>query len=297
MDDSTIGSAAVVLHVAVDLDMLPATSSVMAPYRIYGQYVGAPSSQVADLRGVPRLGPHTRNRRQQICAVSRRLPPQTGEAEAGALLHYLRWSRRMSPYMAGDLALSCRVVSRSGRGPEAEPPSHQSVAVVLGSPTPWRCPRDTAVVRLLGDPAQLSSIETGGTVRVLAHDAGAVELTDLHGSPTPTKQPPPSVVRLPHTYVELGYATSTAHAVGRTVDTTHVLVDQTMTRAALYVAAPRGRAGTHPYVLNEQVLSLGHAERPPAPNLDVTYALADSDNRDVAAHPVATLRSRGRQDR
>ena len=37
-----------------------------------------------------------------------------------------------------------------------------------------------AVVRLLGDPAQLSSVEAGGALRLLAHDAGAVELTDLH---------------------------------------------------------------------------------------------------------------------
>ena len=37
-----------------------------------------------------------------------------------------------------------------------------------------------AVVRLLGDPAQLTSVEAGGALRLLAHDAGAVELTDLH---------------------------------------------------------------------------------------------------------------------
>jgi hypothetical protein len=37
-----------------------------------------------------------------------------------------------------------------------------------------------AVVRMLGDPAQLSSVEAGGALRLLAQDAGAVELTDLH---------------------------------------------------------------------------------------------------------------------
>ncbi len=37
-----------------------------------------------------------------------------------------------------------------------------------------------AVVRLLGDPAQLASVEAGGALRLLAHDTGAVELTDLH---------------------------------------------------------------------------------------------------------------------
>lgn len=37
-----------------------------------------------------------------------------------------------------------------------------------------------AVVRMLGDPAQLTSVEAGGMLRLVAHDAGAVELTDLH---------------------------------------------------------------------------------------------------------------------
>ena len=37
-----------------------------------------------------------------------------------------------------------------------------------------------AVVRLLGDPAQLNSVEAGGMLRLIAHDTHAVELTDLH---------------------------------------------------------------------------------------------------------------------
>ena len=37
-----------------------------------------------------------------------------------------------------------------------------------------------ALVRLLGDPAQLSSVEAGGALRLLADDTDAVELTDLH---------------------------------------------------------------------------------------------------------------------
>ena len=36
-----------------------------------------------------------------------------------------------------------------------------------------------AVVRLLGDPGQLSAVEAGGALRLLAGDGGAVELTDL----------------------------------------------------------------------------------------------------------------------
>ena len=37
-----------------------------------------------------------------------------------------------------------------------------------------------AVVRLLGDPSQLSAVEAGGALRLLVNDVGAVELTSLH---------------------------------------------------------------------------------------------------------------------
>jgi conjugative relaxase-like TrwC/TraI family protein len=37
-----------------------------------------------------------------------------------------------------------------------------------------------AVIRLLGDPSQMSAVEAGGALRLLVHDVGAVELTDLH---------------------------------------------------------------------------------------------------------------------
>lgn len=37
-----------------------------------------------------------------------------------------------------------------------------------------------AVVRMLGDPAQVTSVKAGGMLPLVAHDAGAVELTDLH---------------------------------------------------------------------------------------------------------------------
>lgn len=37
-----------------------------------------------------------------------------------------------------------------------------------------------AQVRLIGDPYQLGAIESGGAFRLLVHDVGAVELTDLH---------------------------------------------------------------------------------------------------------------------
>ena len=37
-----------------------------------------------------------------------------------------------------------------------------------------------AIIRFLGDPAQLTSVEAGGALGLLAHSVGAVELTDLH---------------------------------------------------------------------------------------------------------------------
>ena len=40
--------------------------------------------------------------------------------------------------------------------------------------------RHGAVVRLLGDDRQLSAVESGGALRLIAHDAGAAELTTLY---------------------------------------------------------------------------------------------------------------------
>lgn len=37
-----------------------------------------------------------------------------------------------------------------------------------------------AVIRLLGDPSQMSAVEAGGALRLLVHDVGAAELTELH---------------------------------------------------------------------------------------------------------------------
>lgn len=37
-----------------------------------------------------------------------------------------------------------------------------------------------AVIRLLGDPSQMSAVEAGGALRLLVHDVGAVQLTEVH---------------------------------------------------------------------------------------------------------------------
>jgi hypothetical protein len=108
---------------------------------------------------------------------------------------------------------------------------------------------------------------------------------------------PSGTVRLPHDYVqsavELGYATTSARAQGRTVDTTHVLVDDSTTREAFYVAATRGRTGTHLYVQDKQLLRL-NAERPPAPNLDVKDALVDVLRRESSERTATEVRREAR---
>jgi conjugative relaxase-like TrwC/TraI family protein len=102
-------------------------------------------------------------------------------------------------------------------------------------------------------------------------DTWTVERRHRNGDLTVRHQHRAGTVRLPREYVEanveLGYATTTARAQGRTVDTTHVLIDEAMSREALYVAATRARHHTQLYVPDETLL--GHdAERPPSPRVD-----------------------------
>ncbi len=101
-------------------------------------------------------------------------------------------------------------------------------------------------------------------------------------------------VRLPHDYVaahvDLGYATTTARAQGRTVDTTHALMDDTLTREALYVAATRARRYARLYVQTQTLLGVA-AERPPHPATDATDVLAAAITRE-ATERAATEVSR-----
>ncbi|WP_165372359.1 MobF family relaxase [Nocardioides iriomotensis] len=91
-------------------------------------------------------------------------------------------------------------------------------------------------------------------------------------------------VRLPHHYVnshvDLGYATTTAQAQGRTVDTTHAIIDTTTDRAQLYVAATRARHHTQLYVPTCSELGLD-ADQPPAVPKEVTEQLAQTITRDA----------------
>jgi ATP-dependent exoDNAse (exonuclease V) alpha subunit len=103
-------------------------------------------------------------------------------------------------------------------------------------------------------------------------------------------------VRLPHDYVEshveLGYATTAARAQGRTVDTTHVLVDATMTRDGLYVATTRGRTGAHLYVQTEQLLEID-ADRPPAPTTDAKEELVAVLGRETGERTATEIQREG----
>src|SRR3954447_6570959 len=99
-------------------------------------------------------------------------------------------------------------------------------------------------------------------------------------------------IRLPADYVaahvELTHATTTARAQGRTVDTAHVLVDDTLTRESLYVAATRGRDKTCLYVQTEQLLDT-NAERPPHSTpepTDVLHAILESRSAEISATEV-----------
>ncbi|MEV6527129.1 MobF family relaxase [Longispora sp. NPDC051575] len=63
------------------------------------------------------------------------------------------------------------------------------------------------------------------------------------------------------TQVELLYATTVHRAQGATVDTTHALVTDDMTRENLYVAATRAKTSTTLYAVTHQVLPLDEDQR------------------------------------
>ncbi|GAA2522643.1 MobF family relaxase [Pilimelia columellifera] len=83
------------------------------------------------------------------------------------------------------------------------------------------------------------------------HNNGSLTVRAQHGNGT---------VRLPADYVanhvELMYATTVHRAQGDTVDTTHALITDDVSRENLYVAATRGRASTALYTVTHQFLDL-----------------------------------------
>ncbi len=127
------------------------------------------------------------------------------------------------------------------------------------------------------------------------------EVTHHHsdGSLTVRHQGHAGVLRLPAAYVtdhvELAYATTAHRAQGSTVDTTHALVTEGMTRESLYVASTRGRASTTWYTATEGTLGFGsdHEPDPPVPAVEVLTGILQRTAGDLAA--TTTVRETQRE--
>jgi conjugative relaxase-like TrwC/TraI family protein len=123
----------------------------------------------------------------------------------------------------------------------------------------------------------------GGCDFVRNGDTWTVEQRHTNGDLTARSAASGGIVRLPTDYVsnavELAYAATTARVQGRTVDTAHVLVDESITRENLYVAATRGRSGARLYVANDTLLP-GLTERPPAPGKSARIVLEETLRRE-----------------
>ena len=120
------------------------------------------------------------------------------------------------------------------------------------------------------------------TITALTPDGG-LAVTGTHG---------PCV--LPREYVrgdvELGYAMTAHRAQGLTVDHVHTLVDDTLTREVLYVAATRGRRRNQLYTVTEHLLDVD-AERPADANQPARAVLrAVLERSDAAISATESIR-------
>jgi ATP-dependent exoDNAse (exonuclease V) alpha subunit len=89
-------------------------------------------------------------------------------------------------------------------------------------------------------------VKNGDTWTVTgSHTDGSITVSDHRDR---TIQLPADYTR---DHVELGYAATIHRAQGRTVDTAHALIDDTVTRECLYIAATRARTGNHLYLTSE----------------------------------------------
>ena len=106
-------------------------------------------------------------------------------------------------------------------------------------------------------------------------------------------------LRLPAAYVadhvELAYATTAHRAQGSTVDTTHALVTEEMTRESLYVASTRGRSRTTWYTATEDVLDPGSDREPdpPVPAIEVLTGILQRTAAELSA--TTTVRETQRE--
>ncbi|WP_313362420.1 MobF family relaxase [Kocuria sp.] len=93
-------------------------------------------------------------------------------------------------------------------------------------------------------------IKNGSRLQLTAIDAHTGAVTAAR------EDDPEATVILPRDYLrdsgELGYAATAHRAQGMTVDTSHVVVDETFSREQLYVAMTRGKASNVLYINNEE---------------------------------------------
>jgi conjugative relaxase-like TrwC/TraI family protein len=123
----------------------------------------------------------------------------------------------------------------------------------------------------------------GGRDFVKNGDTWTVQQRHTNGDLTVCSTTCGGVGRLPADYVStavvLAYAATTARIQGRTVDSAHVLVDDSMTRESLYVATTRGRSGAYLYAATD-TLAIALTERAPAPGRSARIVLEDALRRE-----------------
>jgi hypothetical protein len=93
--------------------------------------------------------------------------------------------------------------------------------------------------------------------------------------------------RVPRTYLaqnaELAYAGNVHVAQGRTVDTAHLLVSESLSRQALYVGMTRGRQANTAHVVTGTTAPPGHEAYPEAAPEAVLAAVLQRDDGDLSA--------------
>ena len=99
-------------------------------------------------------------------------------------------------------------------------------------------------------------------------------------------------------YVDLAYAGNVHVAEGRTVDTAHLLIDETAGRAAFYVGMTRGRERNTVYVGTDRMHAADLSPEPqPAPEIEDLAAREDADQRRNRFGVLADVLEREQNDR
>ncbi len=164
-------------------------------------------------------------RDQQVAAVFSRWVEDTRDGKSSIMVA----GDRATVRDLNDMARALR--AELGDVDEAGVPARGGVVVSVG---------DTIVTRRNDRRISMSDTDyvKNGDLWAVTGAADDGSLTVKHTRSGKTVDLPADYVR---DAVELGYATTITRAQGMTVDTGHVLVDDTLSRAQLYVAMTRGR--------------------------------------------------------